>query len=235
MGSKQQLKFSGHLERETEKKKGDRYAVLMSESNAKIDVEAPQRLLEASLNFPNRDASVTKLTVTRQRCLNPSMIDSFLRLMRHGSDDIVRQRINQYTRREATEVPSKRERCSEFVQNELYPNWAERMKVLTFCNEQANQLKAELDLKYGGEDNDNASRDEAARAAAVRLDPYAERDRREEQEAHYAEWRRLKQWVDNNLEVESILRGTTDKVLKQNCDNNEEYLEAFFEQLNRRN
>ena len=57
---------------------------------------APQSLLETNLTFPNDEPSLTRITVTRERCVDPSLIDSFLRFLRHGSDDIIRQKLNNY-------------------------------------------------------------------------------------------------------------------------------------------
>lgn len=190
-----------------------------------ITVRAPQVFLDSNLNFPNRDKTVTEVTVTRSRCIDPTLIDSFLRTMRHGSDDIIKQKINNATK-EGSMLRSRSEKCDDFVKNELYPNWRERGRVISFCQNQALFMKHELDEQYAsvGIESERPKID-------PRIDPYAERDRITEKESRYSQWRSLNRWVDNNIEIESILRTTSDKILKQNCNQNEEYMKGLLKFL----
>ena len=187
-----------------------------------LTARAPRLFLESNLTFPNSDRTVTEVTVTRARCIDPTLLDSFLRTMRHGSDDIVKQKINNATEKGST-LAAKNEKCGEYIKSELYPNWIERSKVIDFCQRQADMMKQELDEKYksGG----NLSEPQLN----TRLDPYAERDWKFEQEAKYRQWRGIVSWVQNNLQIESILRTTSESILNAKCDANRKYLDDFNE------
>ncbi|SMN21315.1 similar to Saccharomyces cerevisiae YBL107C MIX23 Putative protein of unknown function [Maudiozyma saulgeensis] len=194
-------------------------------SEQSITVRAPKVFLESNLNFPNVDTSVTEVTVTRARCIDPSLLDSFLRTMRHGSDDIIKQKINNVTEKGST-LRSKSEKCGDFVRNELYPNWKERSKVIFYCQYQATLMKEELDVKSNEMVSDGPQ-------VATRIDPYAERDWKKEQESRFKQWRNVCGWVQNNLQIESILRTTSEEILNQRCDANRKYLEDFEEFMNK--
>mgnify|MGYP003362233541 CR=1 FL=1 len=190
-------------------------------SNESITVRAPQVFLESNLNFSNNTQSVTEVTVTRARCIDPTLLDSFLRTMRHGSDDVLKQKINNATKNDST-WRSSSEKCGDFIKSELYPNWQQRNRVISFCQNQASQMKKELDSKYSGSEGDS---DEVQ--VATRIDPYAERDRKLEKESRYRQWRDVGSWVENNLQIESILRTTSQNTLQEKCNANQQYLEDF--------
>ncbi|CCC70373.1 hypothetical protein NCAS_0E03030 [Naumovozyma castellii] len=188
----------------------------------KLTVKLPQIILDSNLRFADSaqdkddKESLSQLTINRQRCVNPTLVDSFLRLLRHGSDDVLKQRLNMYSRDEEMN------KC-EVVKEELYENWNIRLDIINFCEEQSRQIKETLDLKYGS----NASLSE--HKIDPRIDPYAARDQLDSQEAKYAEWKKVKQWVQNNSEIESILQGTSDKILRQKCNQNTDYLKQFYD------
>lgn len=191
-------------------------------SDESIVARAPQVFLESNLNFPTGNRAVTEVTVTRARCIDPTLLDSFLRTMRHGSDDVLKQKINNATKTDSSRRPIS-EKCGDFIRGELYPNWQERSKVISFCQQQAVQMKQELDTKFaGGNDGDS---DETQ--VATRIDPYAERDRKLERESRYRQWRDVASWVENNLQIESILRATSESTLQEKCNANQQYLEEF--------
>lgn len=192
-------------------------------SEQSITVRAPKVFLESNLNFPNVDTTVTEVTVTRARCIDPTLLDSFLRTMRHGSDDIIKQKINNVTEKGST-LRSKNEKCGDFVRTELYPNWKERSKVISYCQEQATLMKQELDDKYILNDQESNGPQ-----VATRIDPYAERDWKTDQQARFRQWKSVCGWVQNNLQIESILRTTSEGILNQRCDANQKYLNDFQE------
>ncbi|CCK69531.1 Mix23p KNAG_0C04290 [Huiozyma naganishii CBS 8797] len=189
-----------------------------------ITIRAPSPgLIDAdddNLKFSNGDNSVSEITLTRKVCIESTLVDSFLQTLRHISDDKIKQRLNSYNKQTVTNS-DKLQNCNTFVQNELFPNWEARSKAITFCQRQADELKAELDVKYAESSN--------AKTVAVdaRLDPYGERDLLDEQESKYSSWSRLNDWVKNSLIVESILQNTSDHTLKRQCDASEDYLEKF--------
>lgn len=181
---------------------------------------------DINLHFSTRDKMVSEITMNRKRCIDSTLVDSFLTFLRHSSDDIIKQRLNNYIKKGSTNS-EKIDSCNSFVRRELYPNWEVRNKVINFCEEQSKQLKSELDKTISSELNLNKSED-----INLRLDPYSGRDALEKQELRYNDWKRLDRWVQNNQMIESILQNTSDKILKQKCDANEEYLKKFWHLMN---
>ncbi|QLQ79065.1 hypothetical protein HG537_0B04130 [Torulaspora globosa] len=187
-----------------------------------IEVTAPEALLDANLSFPEETPLIRHLTMTRERCVDPTLADSFLRLLRYGSDDSIKQRLGAYQKHEENS-PFKNKRCDSFLKNELYPNWQARNRIITFCEGQLEDMKVELDEKY--------SRDSATSLKAevdLRIDPYAVKDRLQEQENRYKELKRLKTWIENQTRIESILVGNSNRTLQQNCDQNVNYIKEFW-------
>lgn len=187
-----------------------------------IVITAPEVLLDSNLKFATDEPIIKQLTVTRERCINPTLVDSFLRLLRNGSDDIIRQKLSTYSRQE-TDTHLLGSKCDKFINDELYPSWLARSQIISFCDAQSNQMKSELDEKYTRNSTSNVKPE-----IDLRLDPYAAKNRLEEQEASYREWKRLGTWIENNKQIESILRVTSNRILKQNCDQNANYLEKFW-------
>ncbi|CAI4055912.1 hypothetical protein SUVZ_02G0110 [Saccharomyces uvarum] len=179
---------------------------------------APENLLESNLTFPDDEPTLTTITVTRERCVDPSLLDSFLRILRHGSDDIIRQKLNNY-RKPSSNSENK---CERFLKQELYPNWQIRSGIISFCDQEATQMKVETDQKFS-----NTGSSAIGPLTDARIDPYAARERLEDQEARYRNWTKVKDWVANNRQIEQILTSTTDRILRQNCEQNKDYLKQF--------
>lgn len=193
-------------------------------SGDEITVSLSEHLLDGNLNFPDYQQRTNNLTLNRQRCLDPTLIDSFLRNLRHGSDDVIKQKLNNYYKQTEHRDKSKIQKCNTFISNELYPNWKVRDQIIDFCAGQAEKLKAEIDAK--GDDQNTQ-----VKTVDTRLDPYSQRDLQFQQKQKYKQLNDLNTWVSNNRGIESILRGTSDHILKQNCDQNEDYIKKFW-QLN---
>lgn len=83
-------------------------------------------------------------------------------------------------------------------------------------------MKAETDRKFS-----NTGSSATGTITDARIDPYAAREKLEDQEARYRDWTRVKEWVANNEKIEQILTSTTDRILRQNCEQNKNYLEQF--------
>ncbi|EJS44660.1 YBL107C [Saccharomyces arboricola H-6] len=184
----------------------------------KRSFSAPQSLLESNLPFSNDEPALTGITITREQCVDQSLIDSFLRFLRHGSDDTIRQKLNNY-RRAPSDGGNK---CKEFLKQELYPNWQIRNNIISFCEKEAAEMKAETDQRSNG--TGKSSTDSIIDA---RLDPYAAREQIEEQESRYKDLNKVRNWVANNRKIEQILTSVTARILRQNCDQNEDYLKQF--------
>lgn len=194
----------------------------------RIIVATPDVLLESNLDFKTDEPLIKELVVTKDRCINPSLVDSFLRLLRNGSDDIIRQKLSSYPMNQPDHVTriSKEKSCNEYLVNELYPNWKTRTQIISFCDRQSKKLKKDLDQNEG-------DTTVAAPEIDPRLDPYGAKKILYDREAHYKEWKRLNTWVENNKEIESILRVTSAEILRQNCDQNAEYVDQFFKLLSK--
>lgn len=181
-----------------------------------------ENINEYNLNFKTGDKTTSQITLTKQRCIEPSLLDSFLRTLRHQSDDIIKSKINNYTKSGSTNK-EKVILCDKFVENELYPNWEIRFKAIGFCERQAEIMKEDLKENFNNELQNKTYN--------LRLDPYAERAAKEEYESHFKDLKDLTQWVENNKTVESILQSTSDSILKQRCNANKEYLATFWENM----
>lgn len=191
--------------------------------NNEITVTAPLQVsLDAGTAFSQGDRTNDRLTVTRERCVNPSLVDSFLSLLRHGTDDMIKQRMSTYERSNGAPRYSAA-KCDKFLDKELYPNWLVRDQVLGFCEKEMNQLKQELSQEYGDESSTTKTPQ-----LDSRIDPYAARDLLDERDMHFGKLARLQTWLDNHKEVESILRSNSDRVLKNICDENANYLTEFW-------
>lgn len=94
---------------------------------------------------------------------------------------------------------------------------------MNFCEQQAEKMKVELANKY--------PTGFQSKEYNLRIDPYAERAAKEEYESHFRDLDTLTQWVENNNMVESILQSTSDSILKQRCNANNEYLNTFWENM----
>ncbi|SCW00121.1 LAFE_0B09912g1_1 [Lachancea fermentati] len=184
-----------------------------------LTINTPTKVLESNLKVKGGDdVHMEKLTITRERCINPSLVDSFLRLLRHNTDDVIRQKLNNVG---GTNEKIKSERCNEYVHKELYSCWAVRDKVISFCDNEAASMKKELDANYGG------TTETITAASDLRLDPYAAREKQEEKEFHYNDLRNLQRWVQNQREVEGILQNTSNRILQSSCDANTNYIAQF--------
>lgn len=181
-----------------------------------------ENIKEYNLNFATGDKTNSQIKLTRQRCIDPTLIDSFLMQLRHQSDDIIKSKINNYTKSGSTNN-EKLELCDTFVKRELYPNWKIRHEAINFCEQQAEHMKVDLANKY-------PARFES-KEYNLRIDPYAERAAKEEYESHFKDLDTLTQWVENNKMIESILQSTSDSILKQRCNANTEYLNTFWQNM----
>lgn len=187
-----------------------------------IEVTAPEALLDANLKFPEETPLIRHLTVTRERCVDPTLTDSFLRLLRYGSDDSIKQRLGAYYKHEENSTYNGK-KCDRFLSNELYPNWQARNRIITFCEDQLKDMKVEVDEKY----EQNPTNPLKAEVD-LRIDPYAVKDRLQEQENRYKELKRLDAWIENQKRIESILLGNSNRTLQQNCDQNVNYIKDFW-------
>ncbi|CEP62807.1 Mix23p LALA0_S06e04302g [Lachancea lanzarotensis] len=163
------------------------------------------------------DVTVHTLTLNRERCLSRELVESFFRFLRHNSDDVIRQKLNNT--KEKNERAAKT-RCKEFVTQDLFPSWDLRLRAIDFCDREASSLKRELDEKYAPDGSHGP-------VLAARMDPYAAADSVATREAYLRQWSELRRWVDNQRGIEQILQRTGTGVLARACDPDTSYIDEF--------
>lgn len=184
-----------------------------------LTLRAPARVLDTNLVTKGGDVAKTEqLTMTRERCLNRELIDSFFGILRHNSDDVIRQKLNNMNNLGAK---AKTANCQKFVHEELFPSWGLREAAIRYCEREAQSLKQELDAKYGN------SPQLQQPVLDARVDPYAAADNFLQSEAHYKEWKELIRWTETQRKIESILQKNGSNVLNRACDPDTTYIEEF--------
>ncbi|KAL6940289.1 hypothetical protein ACO0QE_004187 [Hanseniaspora vineae] len=155
------------------------------------------------------------LELTREHCVDMSLLTSYFRFLRHYSDDTLQSRLNDS---EKPDISSKLRRCENYTAK-LFENWEIRRNIITFCSKEAETLKKELDLTF--------EQDNAKAVTAAKIDSYALRDLQNEKNRYYANYNKITQWVRQQEGVESILQDRANDVLRNNCDENRNYLTDF--------
>ncbi|EDO16595.1 hypothetical protein Kpol_520p16 [Vanderwaltozyma polyspora DSM 70294] len=192
--------------------------------------------VDSNLDRDSNDIRVERITVNRSRCINPTLVNSFLSMLRHKSDDIIKQRLYAYaTFYEDSGIGSNSQKinsnsirevsCNKFLEKELYPNWKIRNNIIKFCDNEAKKMKEEIDLKNGSGSSAGINTKKVVEAT---IDPYAARDFQEEEKSKYKELNNLIKWVENNNYIESILQNNTNSILQQNCNEDINYIEKFW-------
>ncbi|KAH7579067.1 Mitochondrial intermembrane space cysteine motif-containing protein MIX23 [Nakaseomyces glabratus] len=194
---------------------------MAKQGQEELTVSFSEQLLDPNLSFPDYQQTTRQLTLNRARCVDPTLIDTFLRNLRHGSDDVIKQKLNNYSKQTEHRNDTRLQKCDSLIHREIYPNWQVRDSIIDFCAAQATQLKHELDQQKSSE--------VIRTTVDTRLDPYSVRDLQHEEEKKYKQWNDLNNWVENNRTIEGILRGSSDHFLKQNCDQNVDYLRKFWD------
>lgn len=157
------------------------------------------------------------LTVNRERCINPVLVDNFFRFLRHGSDDVLKQKLNNFKLSGGNE-----NRCDYLLTKVLYPNWKIRNDIIAFCEGELASMKQEL--SENSEDTSNM-----APVLSERLDPYSVKDRASEMESRFKDVKSLENWVSNQKDVESIIQIRTSSLLGESCGVNADYIKKFEE------
>ncbi|CUS21491.1 LAQU0S03e03796g1_1 [Lachancea quebecensis] len=184
-----------------------------------LTLKTPAGVVETNLKTGRSDnATIEALTMTREKCLSRELVDSFFRLLRHNSDDVIKQKLNNIDNLSAK---AKVTRCGDFVQRELFPSWDLRHEAINFCEREARAIKKELDSRFG------SSHAVERPVLDARMDPYAAADSSSQKEAHYRDWKELTRWIQNQREIEEILQKNGASVLNRACDPDEAYIDAF--------
>ncbi|KAH3902542.1 related to Mic23p [Saccharomycodes ludwigii] len=158
------------------------------------------------------------LTITKKDCVNPVLLGSFFRFLRRYSDDVIEQRVNDSITPKSS---SKLVHCDNFIKSQLYPNWNIRDNVISYCSNYATSLKRELDTTCS-ENSESAS----PPVTETRIDPYAAIDYKNAKTMRYNDYNSVVNWVENQKEIEKILRKRSVNVLLNNCGQ-ASYLDDF--------
>lgn len=175
--------------------------------------------LQTGSDAPSFEPS-RNLTINRERCIDPTVVDNFLRYLRHGTDDILKLKLNKYR---MPTTNTKEEQCDEFLKLELFPNWRIRDSVISFCEEEAKLMKSELDEHLESRQQNGVP------IVTERIDPYSVKDRIEQKQAYMRDWESLNNWVESQRKIESIMQIRASSVLSESCGRIKDYLEDFDE------
>ncbi|AAS51415.1 ACR189Cp [Eremothecium gossypii ATCC 10895] len=169
-------------------------------------------------------AANRRITINRDGCVNPSLIESFLRELRRTTDNVVNQRTNDLQNAPAQELGA---RCVDYVGSTLLPAWHIRGQVIDFCATQASQIRASLQL--GG--------DESHVPAAVdpTVNPYVTVEEQERHRARLGDVMKMENWVANQREIERILQRTTLARVNSVCGQLDEFASQVQALTDRRN
>ncbi|CAR22023.1 Mix23p [Lachancea thermotolerans CBS 6340] len=184
-----------------------------------LTLKTPAGIIETDLKTGKNDnVTIEALTMTREKCMSRELVDSFFRLLRHNSDDVIKQKLNNI---DNLSSKAKEARCGDFVQRELFPSWDLRHEAINFCEREAQLMKKEIDGRFG------SSHTVERPVLDARMDPYAAADSLSQKESYYHDWRELTRWIQNQREIEEILQKNGASVLNRACDPDVAYIDAF--------
>ncbi|AMD21240.1 HEL040Cp [Eremothecium sinecaudum] len=182
-------------------------------------VEGPSAGPDSMFTGSTKSSRTQNLVVNRQQCLNPILIDTFLRKSRAAVDSVVDLRLNHLSNSQSNVLDSM---CSQYAQMELIPAWETRNQVIDFCATEASSLKKELapiNPSCTPEQNLND---------LVRLNPYAADEQANKLRRHYQDLTNLESWINNQRTIEKVLRSKTLRSLSDVCEPTARQIDDFF-------
>lgn len=151
--------------------------------------------------------------LTPEGCKSSSRIRAFLRLSRLATDDTIRQHLNQVQKTD----------CNDYFETVIVPAWTERSRAIEYCSDYALNLRQITN----GSVLEGSSQKKTEQDFDLRTDPYALRKYNEQLGDQFAQCDQIDNWVTNEKNVESIIRGLTQEVLNQKC-----YYSDWIQQFN---
>lgn len=145
-------------------------------------------------------------------CTSSKGLRQFLIHSRNLSDDVLRQRINSIVINNEQLKNGKYEKeeiCKEFIEKILIKSWNERLKGLQFCNVELNSLEKKI------HDINNSKINKEG--IDLRFDPYAIRDLENEKEEKLLKFNNLKNFLNNESKIESIIQEKSKEVIFDYC------------------
>lgn len=134
--------------------------------------------------------------LTVENCNDSSRIRTFLRLSRIATDDSIKQHLNGINSKD----------CDSFFRTKIVPQWQARSETIQFCSEYASHLHQKA--------NNTTAELLDPKKFDLRTNPYALED---ELNKINIEKSPIEDWVNNELNIEGIVRGQTISVLNSKC------------------
>lgn len=135
--------------------------------------------------------------LTPENCESSSRIRAFLRLSRIATDDTIRQHLN--------ETPINK--CDEYFNRKIAPQWRARSEVISFCSEYAKGIRETIETH----------KSEAHKNVDLRIDPYALKNEIERLDQQTTKCTTIENWIQNESGVEKIIREQTASVFNDKC------------------
>ncbi|KAI0464725.1 hypothetical protein LJB42_002348 [Komagataella kurtzmanii] len=153
-------------------------------------------------------------SLSRDACLTPKGVRSFLKLSRLSTDDVLKQQLNnKLNHHESTYSNRKKEKssiCNVFFESSILPAWEARSNAIEFCHKEAVKFRQEIKSEESQINRRNELVD-------TRIDPYALRDLQQELEEKYLQVDQLLNWVNNEKTIEQIVRSRSIGMLQDTC------------------
>lgn len=177
------------------------------------------------LNIDFIESLPQKPNLSRKICLEDSKgLQSFLKLSRFATDDNLRSDLNsilnhnevnkqsifKFTRSEnESESP-----CIMFLQQVVYPEWKKRLDVIKFCQHELDDIVS----GNGTMDDDGFSKlTLEEKNNMLRIDPYTYKNLEQKYLKANAKNLELKNFYDNEAEVEAIINRRSVELMKDLC------------------
>ncbi|ODV98465.1 hypothetical protein PACTADRAFT_48223 [Pachysolen tannophilus NRRL Y-2460] len=174
-----------------------------------------------SMPEENHNQNLNPPALSREACLSPKGIRSFLQLSRLSTDDIIKAHLNNILdHRDRSLHKSNGEVCNDFLYRYLFNNWNSRLRSIEYCEVESKNLKSEIDKETAINEQKEAVTD-------PRINPYAEIDRKDETELKYLKYNQLNNWVNNEKEIEAIVQGRSIEIIKDTCKINSDLQQDF--------
>lgn len=139
--------------------------------------------------------------LTPENCQGSTQIRTFLRLSRLATDDTIKQNLGQI---------KSISQCEEYFKEHIVPQWQARDKALHYCWECAEKVRNVHEQEHRFEGGNMSQQ------VDLREDPYA-RTNYEELINKQSSESYMKNWIQNEREVESIVKEKTKDTLNDKC------------------
>lgn len=87
-------------------------------------------------------------SLSRDACITPKGVRSFLKLSRLSTDDVLKQQLNnKLNHHESTYSNHRKEKssiCNEFIESSILPAWEARSNAIEFCHKEAVNFRQEI-------------------------------------------------------------------------------------------